>query len=131
MNYLKLCRILLIIKTIKKLMMANQFNSNLIYDLDGIKDFIFGNENGRSSDVEITETQVRNDKGQLETESRVTREVKSTDSNRQTIRYDMIKMFMDILDNVEIDQEIAPLSLGQKMVLNTMGSYGLIKQIEE
>ncbi len=111
--------------------MANKFNSNLIYDLDGIKDFIFGNEDGRSSDVEITETQVRNDKGQLETESRVTREVKSTDSNRQTIRYDMIKMFMDILDNVEIDQEIAPLSLGQKMVLNTMGSYGLIKQIEE
>jgi len=112
--------------------MANQINSNLIYDLDGIKDFIFGNEDGRSSDVEITETQTRNSKtGKLETETRVTREVKSTDSNRQTIRYDMIKMFMDILDNVEIDQEIAPLSLGQKMVLNTMGSYGLIKQIED
>jgi hypothetical protein len=112
--------------------MANQINSNLIYDLDGIKDFIFGNEDGRSSDVEITETQTRNSKtGKLETETRVTREVKSTDSNRQTIRYDMIKMFMDILDNVELDQEIAPLSLGQKMVLNTMGSYGLIKQIEE
>jgi hypothetical protein len=112
--------------------MANQINSNLIYDLDGIKDFIFGNEDGRSSDVEITETQTRNSKtGKLETETRVTREVKSTDSNRQTIRYDMIKMFMDVLDNVEIDQEIAPLSLGQKMVLNTMGSYGLIKEIEE
>ena len=110
--------------------MANQINSNLIYDLDGIKDFIFGNDNGRSSDVEITETQVRNDKGKLETETRVTREVKSTDSNRQTIRYDMIKMFMDVLDNVEIDQEIAPLSLGQKMVLNTMGTYGLIKQLD-
>ena len=111
--------------------MANQFNSNLIYDLDGIKDFIFGNEDGRSSDVEITETQARNSKtGKLETETRVTREVKSTDSNRQTIRYDMIKMFMDILDNVEIAQEIAPLSLGQKMVLNTMGSYGLIKEID-
>jgi len=110
--------------------MAQQLNSNLIYDLDGIKDFIFGNDDGRSSDVEITETQVRNDKGKLETETRVTREVKSTDSNRQTIRYDMIKMFMDILDNVEIDQEIAPLSLGQKMVLNTMGSYGLIKEID-
>jgi hypothetical protein len=31
---------------------------------------------------------------------------------------------------VEIDQELAPVSLGQKMVLNTMGSYGLIKEIE-
>ena len=110
--------------------MANQINSNLIYDLDEIKDFIFGDDNGRSSDVEITETQVRNDKGKLETETRVTREVKSTDSNRHTIRYDMIKMFMDVLDNVELDQEIAPLSLGQKMVLNTMGSYGLIKELK-
>ena len=110
--------------------MANQINSNLIYDLDGIKDFIFGDDDGRSSDVEITETQTRNSKGKLETETRVTREVKSTDTNRQTIRYDMIKMFMDVLDNVELDQDIAPLSLGQKMVLNTMGSYGLIKEIE-
>lgn len=110
--------------------MANQINTNLIYDLDGIKDFIFGDDDGRSSDVEITETQTRNSKGKLETETRVTREVKSTDTNRQTIRYDMIKMFMDVLDNVELDQDIAPLSLGQKMVLNTMGSYGLIREIE-
>lgn len=109
--------------------MGNKINSNLIYDLDAIKDFIFS-EDGRSSDVEITESQIRGEDGKLETESRITREVKSTDSNRQTIRYDMIKMFMDILDNVEIEQEIAPLSLGQKMTLNTMASYGLIKEIE-
>ena len=109
--------------------MANQLNSNLIYDLDAIKDFIFGDNDGRNSDVEITESQVRDANGNLETESRITREVKSTDSNRQTIRYDMIKMFMDVLDNVEIEQEIAPLSLGQKMTLNTMASYGLIKEI--
>lgn len=110
--------------------MANLINSNLIYDLDAIKDFIFGNDEGRSSDVEITETQVRNEEGQLETQNKITREVKSIDANKLTIRYDLIKMFMDTLDNVEIDQELAPVSLGQKMVLNTMGSYGLIKEIE-
>ena len=109
--------------------MANQINSNLIYDLDAINDFIFGNGESRSSDVEITETQVRNEQGQLEAQTKVTREVKSTDTNKQTMRYDLIKMFMDVLDNVEIDQELAPVSLGQKMVLNTMGSYGLIKEI--
>lgn len=110
--------------------MANLINSNLIYDLDAIKDFIFGNDEGRSSDVEITETQVRNEEGQLETQNKISREVKSTDANKLTIRYDLIKMFMDTLDNVEIDQELAPVSLGQKMVLNTMGSYGLIKEID-
>lgn len=110
----------------------NKINSNFIYDLDAIKDFIFSNDEGRSSDVEITESQVKNEEtGKLETETKITREVKSTDSNRQTIRYDIIKMFMDILDNVEIDQELAPLSLGQKMVLNTMGSYGLIKELND
>ena len=112
--------------------MINKINSNFIYDLDAIKDFIFSNDEGRSSDVEITESQVKNEEtGKLETETKITREVKSTDSNRQTIRYDIIKMFMDILDNVEIDQELAPLSLGQKMVLNTMGSYGLIKELND
>jgi len=94
-------------------------------------DFVFGGTNERTSDVEITETQVKDDNGKLETESRITREVKSTNSNKQTISYDMIKLFMDVLDNVEIDQEIAPLSLGQKMVINTMANYGLIKEIKE
>lgn len=111
--------------------MGMQLNSNLIYDLDGIKDFIFGDDDGRSSDVEITETKILNENGELETESKITREVKSTDTNRQTIRYDMIKMFIDILDNVELDQELAPLSLGQKMVLNAMVNYGLIKEIKQ
>ena len=110
-----------------------KINSNFIYDLDNIRDFVFGvgGGNERTSDVEITETQVRGDNGKLETESRITREVKSTNSNKQTINYDIIKLFMDVLDNVEIDQEIAPLSLGQKMVLNTMANYGLIKEIKE
>ena len=60
-----------------------EINSNFIYDLDAIRDFIFGDANERSSDVEITETQVRGDNGKLETESRITREVKSTNTNRQ------------------------------------------------
>ena len=37
---------------------------------------------------------------------------------------------MDSLDNIEIDQSITPLSLGQKMTLNTLGNYGLIKNID-
>lgn len=109
-----------------------KINSNFIYDLDAIRDFIFGDNNDRVSDVEITESQARdNETGKLITESKITREVKSRDTNKQTISYDMVKLFMDVLDNVEIDQEIAPLSLGQKMVINTMANYGLIKEIKE
>jgi len=109
-----------------------QINSNFIFDLDAIRDFIFGGGiNERNCDVEITETQIKNsDTGKLETESKITREVKSANTNKQTISYDLVKMFIDILGDVEIDQELAPLSLGQKMVINTMANYGLIKEIK-
>lgn len=111
--------------------MDNQIRSNYIYDLDEIKNFIFEENNGRTSDVEITESKSWDSEGKIDSQTRITREVKSSDSNRQTIRYEIIKMFMDILDNIEIDQSISPLSLGEKMVINTMGSYGLIKEIKE
>ena len=112
--------------------MANNINPNFIFDLDAIRDFIFGGgSNERNNDVEITETQIRNsDTGKLETESKITRDVKSTDTNKQTISYDLIKLFIDVLGDVEIDQELAPLSLGQKMIINTMANYGLIKEIK-
>ena len=108
-----------------------KINSNFIYDLDKIREFIFGEFNERTSDVEITETQVVDDKGKLKTESKISREVKSANTNLQTVNYDIIKAFMETLENIEIDQELAPLSLGQKMVINTMANYGLIKEIEE
>ena len=81
----------------------NKINTNLIYDLDAINDFIFGDEDVRSSDVEINEEQSLNEKtGKLETISKLIREVKSTDSSKQTVRYDIIRNFMEILDNIEI-----------------------------
>lgn len=42
----------------------------------------------------------------------------------------MIKTFIGMLDNIEIDTAITPMSLGQRMVLNTMINYGLIKEIK-
>ena len=109
--------------------MANiKLNQNLAYDLSAIVNFIF-DEGGRDNSVEITETQVADDGGKLVTETKVTHELKSTDSNKYTIKYDMIKMFMDVMNNVEIDQDMMPLSFGETMILNTMLSEGLVKQV--
>jgi hypothetical protein len=105
-----------------------EINSNFIYDLDAIMDFVFGGTNERTSDVEITETQVKDDNGKLETESRITREVKSKNNDRVQIRYDMLSKFIDILNDVEIDQDIMPLSLTQQIILNTMAENGLLKE---
>ena len=56
------------------------------------------------------------------------REVKtSDDSNRQTIKYDLIKIF--IMGLMDMDEENA--TFGDVMLMNTMLSEGLIKQIDE
>lgn len=98
------------------------------YDINAMMDFVFNNEDARSSDVEITDSQVRNrDNGTFETESRVIREVKSANDQKQNMRYDMLKMFIEVLENMEIENNI-PLSLGESLVLNTMNAHGFLKQ---
>ena len=112
--------------------MAKQVNDKIYYDLDAMMDFVFVDDGARTNDVEITTTQVRNKgTGDMETESKIIREVKANNNNKQAFRYDMLKMFIDSLDVVEVENDVAPLSLGQQVILNTMGAYGLIKQIKE
>ena len=61
-----------------------------------------------------------------------TREVKEVKVNdytgQNTIRYDMIRMFIDILDSIE-DPKV--LTMGQNITLNTLKAYELIKDINE
>lgn len=105
---------------------SNQF----IFDLDEIVKFVFGEKEERTHDTEITETYLQHKKGEpVELNSKIIHEVKGSDNtNKQTIKYDMIKMFVDILDGVESSS--LPSTLGQSLTFNTMLSYGLIKQIK-
>lgn len=107
-------------------------NANLYYDLNAMLDFVFNSDDARSSDVEITDSQVRNEQnGMLETETRIVREVKSNNDSKQNMRYDMLKTFIEVLENIEVDEDgLIPLSLGEKLVVNTMNVYGFLKESE-
>ena len=111
--------------------MEEKLNENLVLDLNEIKEFVF-EENAKTEkthDNEITETYALNDEGKQELVSKVVHEVKGSDfTEKETIRYDMIKTFLTMLDNVEIDTTLTPMSFGQKTVLNTMVNYGFIKE---
>ena len=107
--------------------MGNKLNTDLYYDLNAIKDFVF-EEEARNNDVEVTETLGMNDEHKLETINKVIREVKTSDfSNKQTIRYDILKSFIDSLSDVDIDIDEAPMSFGQRTILNTLINFGIIK----
>lgn len=107
-----------------------KFNENLVFDIDNITDFVFGDPNDRTNDVEITETyKFDKDSQKMNLDEKQVKEVKVNDyTGQNTIRYDLIKMFIDILDSIE-DAEM--MTLGQQITLNTMQSYELIKNIKD
>ena len=56
------------------------------------------------------------------------KEVKVNDDMSQTtIRYDLIKSFIDTLD---MSEDMNAMSVGQSITLNTLQSYGMIKEIK-
>jgi hypothetical protein len=105
-------------------------NTSYIFDLDNITSFIFGNPNDKTNEVEITDSFIYD----RETEKMIpnTREMKEVKVNdytgQNTIRYDMIRMFIDILDSID-DPKV--LSMGQNITLNTLKAYELIKDVNE
>ena len=102
-------------------------NSPYIFDINKITEFVFGNPNDKTNEVEITDNFVydKDSKSMIPN----TREVKVNDyTGQNTIRYDMIRMFIDILDSIE-DPKV--LTMGQNITLNTLKAYELIKDINE
>ena len=104
-------------------------NNTLIFDINKITDFVFGNPNDRTNEVEITESYVYDkDEDKMIPNTKEVKEVKVNDyTGQNTIRYDLVKMFIDILDAVE---DVQVMSLGQKITFNTMQAYELIKDIK-
>ena len=105
-------------------------NSPYIFDLDNITNFVFGNPNDKTNEVEITEHYIYDkDTKTMLPDTREVKEVKVNDyTGQNTIRYDMLKMFIDILDSIE-DPKV--MTMGQNITLNTMKAYELIKDINE
>jgi hypothetical protein len=107
-----------------------QGDTSLIFDINKITEFVFGDPNKRNSEVEITETFVYDDeKEKMVPNVREVKEVKVGDfTSQNTIKYDMIKMFIDILDSIE---DLKVMTLGQSITLNTLESYEFIKEIKQ
>lgn len=104
--------------------------TNLIFDINKISEFVFGDSEKRNSEVEITENFIYDrDEKKMIPNTREVKEVKIKDDvGKFSIRYDLIKMFIDIMDSVE---DLSSISLGQEVTLNTMEAYELIKDLKQ
>lgn len=105
---------------------------NYIFDIEKIMDFVFNSENERPTDTEITEQYAADDTTKnMYLSNRIIHEVKGGDgSSSSTIRYDMIKMFIDTLLGIGLDDEMEiPMTFGENTIFNTLCAYGMIKKI--
>ena len=105
-------------------------STSYIFDLENITNFVFGNPNEKTNEVEITEEYVYDkESNQMIPNTRQVKEVKVNDyTGQNTIRYDLVRMFVDILDSIE-DPKV--LTMGQNITLNTLKAYELIKDIND
>jgi len=105
-------------------------NVPYIFDINKISEFVFGNPNDKTNEVEITENLLFDkDNNKWIPNTKAIKEIKVNDyTGQNTIRYDMVKMFIDILDSIE---DPAVMTMGQNITLNTMKAYELIKDVNE
>lgn len=105
-----------------------KIEGNYILDLENIIKFCFDYDD-KTSDSEITEVYVTDETTKnLNLTSKQIREVKSGDvSSRQTVKYDLIKTFISDL----MDMDESNLTFGDSVIVNTMLSEGLLKQVNE
>lgn len=105
-------------------------SETIIYDINKMCDFIFGNPNDKTNEVEITESYTFDkEKNEMVPSTKQIKEVKVNDyTGQNTMRYDLIKMFIEILNDIE---DPKAMTLGENITLNTLEAYELIKDIKE
>ena len=107
-----------------------EFNKDLVFDINKIAEFVFGNPNDRTNEVEIVES-YKFDKtnNKMIPSTRQVKEVKVNDyTGQNTIRYDIIKSLMERLDMI---YDINEMSLGESIALNTMEHNGFLIDIND
>ena len=104
-----------------------KIQGNYMLDIENIIKYVFDTDSV-NSDSEITDLCVMDDENKnLMLSTKQVREVKSSDdSNKQTIKYDLVKML--IMGLMEMDADNA--TFGDVMLMNTMLNEGLMKEID-
>ena len=106
-----------------------------VFDLENIMNFIFNKGEEKKSNVEITENynNVSNEDGKnvMKLVSKTIKETKgemnSVPTQDNNIRYDLIKYFINTLEELPPIITDDTITFGDKVILNTMVNEGLLK----
>lgn len=98
-----------------------------VFDINKILDFVLINNDDKNSDSQITENYDSSDEGKMILTNRQISEIKNSgNDNITTIRYDLIKLFINELSNMPQKLDVES-SLGANIIFNTMINEKFIK----
>lgn len=116
----------------KKRLEGQEKPSMYVYDLEKIMSFVFDLENSKNtSSTEILENYTSKD-NTMELSSKSIKESKgniSRSTQSDNIRYDLIKYFINELEEIPSNIEDDELSFGEKAIINTMINEEFLKLV--
>ena len=103
-------------------------NSNT-FDINAIMDFVNGEE-GEGTDTQINDTYEASEDGKLGlTVRNVTESKLPPESQLQTMRYDLIKLFIGELNNMKMSSKRDDRAVGGLLILHTFMENNFLKKI--
>lgn len=99
-----------------------------VLNLENIIAFIFDNSE-RNNEQEITEVYVADEEDKkLNLTTKQLREVKSGDTTKSTVRYDLIRALTEVVLNIE---DMDEMMFNEVLSVNTLLSHGFLTEIND
>jgi hypothetical protein len=105
------------------------FNNKIYYlDVDAIMKWCLVSSNNPLKEIEINEGYDTNDNGDIQMMTKVVRELKTANSQDDTIRYDFVKfILMPFLGSITTIEEIKG-NFSKTVLFNTLIDMGFLKE---
>jgi hypothetical protein len=101
------------------------------FDINAIMDFVNGEE-GEGTDTQINDTYEASEDGKLGlTVRNVTESKLPPESQLQTMRYDLIKLFIGELNNMKMSSKRDDRAVGGLLILHTFMENNFLKKINK
>lgn len=103
------------------------------FDINKMMEWCFQTSNQLFKETEINEDYAANDNGEIEIKNKAIREIKTSNNQIETIRYDFIKTLINpfIANDSVLFMDSKELTFSETIIINTLLELGFLIEINE
>lgn len=111
----------------------NEIKELYVFDINKMAEFVFNEQKTNGQNVEITESFSIDNDGTLKLTNKTVKETRNPNDNTiNTIKYDLLKMFIQTLIDMPSPSSLEEdeTSFGEKIIVNTMVNEEFLKLVK-